>query len=64
MRFLLRYAALFMIMKFTIFWNITLSNLAEIIRLLEVVSAAIIKLLVLHNTNRFEFMTNKITEAN
>jgi len=64
MQFLLRYAALIVNMKVTVFCNVTLSNLAEIIGLSEVASAAIIKPLILHDTNRFKFMTKKVPEAN
>lgn len=64
MQFLLRYAALILHIKITVFCNVTLSNLAEIIGLSEVASAAITKLLILRSTNRFKFMTNKVPEAN
>jgi len=64
MQFLLRYVALIMNMKFTVFWNVTLSNLTEIIRISEVISAAITRLLILHNTNRLKFMTNKVPKQN
>jgi hypothetical protein len=64
MQFLLSHATLIMNVKFTVFWNVTLSNLAEMIRLSEVAAAAIIKLLILHSTVRFKCMTNKVPEAN
>jgi hypothetical protein len=64
MQFLLRYASRIAKMKVTVFCNVTVSNLAEIIGLSVVVSAAVIKLLILHNTNRIKFMTKRVLEAN
>jgi hypothetical protein len=62
MQLSLRYGAIVVNMKFVVFWNVTFSNLSEIIRFSEVVSATIIRILILHNTNTVKIMTNKVPD--